>query len=170
MKSEKIPIVKYGEGVIREMRLGEEDVLRNLLAKGDFEEQMEPKHRQIKSFEELLAEKKKVEISTKVVAKNVIFVAEFNETLVGLCWCTIVDNGLSKEGEIEEFYVMPEYRGKSIGIELLRAATNLFKEEKVEVAFVWTLQERKAAIEAYKKAEFKKCQEPVFYYSPSENK
>lgn len=155
--------------MIREMRLGEEDTIRNLLAKWDFEEQMEPRHRQIKSFEELLAEKKKLEISTQVMAKNVIFVAEFNKAIVGLCWCTIVDNGLSKEGEIEEFFVMPEYRGKSIGVELLRAATNLFKEEEVEVAFVWTLKERKAAIKAYRKAGFKKCQEPVFY-SPSENK
>jgi ribosomal protein S18 acetylase RimI-like enzyme len=156
--------------MIREMRLGEEYTIRNLLAEWDFEEQMEPKHRRIKSFEELLAEKKKVEISTQVTAKNVIFVAEFNEALVGLCWCTIVDNGLSREGKIEEFYVRPEYRGKSTGVELLRAAINLFKEEKVEVAFVWTLEERKPAIEAYKKTGFKKCQEPVFYYSPSGNK
>jgi ribosomal protein S18 acetylase RimI-like enzyme len=141
-----------------------------LLAKLDFEEQMGLQHRRIKPFEELLIEKKKLEISTEVAAKNVIFVAELNETIVGLCWCTIVDNSLSKVGEIEEFYVMPQYRGKGIGVELLRAATNLFKEEKVEVAFVWTLKERKAAIEAYKKAGFKKCREPVFYYSPSENK
>lgn len=138
--------------MIREMKPGEEDAIRNLLAKSDY-------------FEDLLTENKAIKISKEVVAKNVIFVAESNGAIVGFCWCSISDNGLSKVGEIVEFYVMPEHRRLGIGVNLLKAATDLFGEERV-VAFAWTERQSTAAIEAYKKAGFEKYQEPVFYFVP----
>jgi hypothetical protein len=81
--------------MIREMKPGEEDALRNLLAKSDY-------------FEDLLTENNAIKISKEVVGKSVIFVAESNGAIVGFCWCSISDNGLSFEKYQEPvFYFVP---------------------------------------------------------------
>jgi putative acetyltransferase len=100
-------------------------------------------------------------ISEKVEGKNVIFVAEEEGNLVGLCWCTIVDRGIDKQAEIAEFYVGDEYRGKGLGKELLEAAKQLFINEGVEAAFVWTHHGNEAAIRLYKDAGFKEVDQLV---------
>lgn len=74
---------------------------------------------------------------------------------MGLCWCTIVDRGIDKQAEIAEFYVERRHRGKGIGKELIKAAKQLFINEHVEVAFVWTHHGNKAALKLYKDAGFK---------------
>jgi ribosomal protein S18 acetylase RimI-like enzyme len=87
--------------------------------------------------------------------------------IVGLCWCTIVDRGVDKQGEVAEFYVESEFRGKGVGKELMAAAKQLFVDEQVVVAFVWTHHGNKAAIELYKNAGFKQVDQLVMTYVPS---
>jgi len=55
--------------------------------------------------EESLAESRRIRVNEEIEGKNVIFIAEENGTLVGLCWCTIVGRGVNKQGEVAGFYV-----------------------------------------------------------------
>ena len=152
--------------MIRKMRHGEEDKVRTLLAKLSSEDQTFWR-KQTKSIEECLAEASEIHISEKIEGKNVIFVAEENCRIVGLCWCSIVDRGVDKQGEIAEFYVEKKFRGKGIGKELIAAAKQLFISEQVEVAFVWTHHENEAAIKTYKNAGFKEVDQIVMAFVPS---
>lgn len=155
--------------MIRRMKHGEEDKVRALIAKLSYEDQTFWRKR-TKSLEESLAESRKIPVSEEVKGKNVIFVAEENSMLVGLCWCTIVDRGVDKQGEVAEFYVEREFRGKGVGKELIAAAKKLFINEQVEVVFVWTHHGNKAAIELYKNAGFKEVDQLVMALVLSKSK
>jgi GNAT superfamily N-acetyltransferase len=120
--------------MIREMKNGEEDKVRKLVAKLNYEDQTFWR-KQTKPLEEYIAESSRICISEKIKGKNVIFVAEENGMIVGFCWCTIVDRGVDKQGEVAEFYVETEFRSKGIGKDLMTAAKQLFVNEQVEVAF-----------------------------------
>jgi len=146
--------------MIRQMKHGEEDKVRALLAKISYEDQTYWR-KQTKPLEEYMTESSRITISEEITGKNAIFVAEENGELAGLCWCTIVDRGVDKQGEIAEFYVENEHRGKGIGKELITAAKKLFFEEQVEVAFAWTHHGNEAAIELYKNAGFKEVDQLV---------
>jgi ribosomal protein S18 acetylase RimI-like enzyme len=152
--------------MIREMRHGEEDKIRALIAKLSYEDQTFWR-KQPKPVEEYIAESSRISISEEIKGKNVIFVAEENGMIVGLCWCTIVDRGVDKQGEVAEFYVESEFRGKGIGKELMMAAKQLFVDEQVVAAFAWTHQGNEAAIELYKNAGFKQVDQLVMAYVPS---
>ena len=123
--------------MIREMKNGEEDKVRKLVAKLNYEDQTFWR-KQTKPLEEYIAESSRICISEKIKGKNVIFVAEENGMIVGFCWCTIVDRGVDKQGEVAEFYVETEFRSKGIGKDLMTAAKQLFVNEQVGVAFAWT--------------------------------
>jgi len=153
--------------MIREMKSGEEDKVRALIAKLSCEDQAFWR-KQTKTLNEFLAESRKIPISGEVKGKNVIFVAEEDDAIVGLCWCTIVDRGVDKQGEVAEFYVEKEFRGKGIGKELLTAVKQLFINEEVEVAFVWTHHGNDAAIELYKSAGFKEVDQLVMAFVPAD--
>jgi GNAT superfamily N-acetyltransferase len=146
--------------MIREMKNGEENRVRELIAKLSYEDQTFWR-KQTKPMEEYLAECSGIPISGEIKGKNVIFVAEEDGVIVGLCWCTIVDRGVDKQGEVAEFYVEKEYRGKGVGKELLAAAKQLFIDEHVEVAFAWTHHGNKTAIELYRGAGFKEVDQVV---------
>jgi len=152
-----------GEAMIREMRSGEEDKIRETLAKLDYEDQVYWR-KQTKSLEELLTENTRIPISESVKGRNVVLVAEEDSVIVGLCWCTIVDNGIDKQGEVTEFYVEKKFRGRGVGKELLKAAKNLFTSEKVGVAFAWTHRGNKTAIKLYREAGFKDVDQVVMAY------
>lgn len=142
------------------MKHGEENKVRMLLAKLSYEDQTYWR-KQTKPLEEYRAESSRIPISEEIAGKNTIFVAEDSGKLVGLCWCTTIDRGIDKQGEIAEFYVENEYRGGGVGKELINAAKKLFLEEQVEVAFAWTHHGNKAAIELYKNAGFKEVDQLV---------
>jgi len=142
------------------MKRGEEDKVRALMAKLDYEDQVYWR-KQTKTLEECLAESSRIPVSEEIKGKSVIFVAEEDGAIVGLCWCSVVDRGVDKQGEIAEFYVESGYRGKGVGRELITAAKQLFIEEQVEVAFVWTHHDNKAAIELYKNVGFKEVDQLV---------
>lgn len=146
--------------MIRRMKCGEEDVIRELLARLSYEDQTFWR-KQTKTLEEYLTENSRIPVSEEIEGRNVIFVAEEDGKIVGLCWCTIVDRGIDKQGEIAEFYVEKEYRSKGIGAELLAAAKRLFINEQVEVAFAWTHRGNEAAIKLYENAGFKKVDQLV---------
>lgn len=153
--------------MIRQMEHGEENKIRTLLAKLIFEDQMFwRKH--TKTLEDCLTESNRKPIGEEIKGRNIIIIAEEDGNLVGLCWCTIVDRGIDKQAEIAEFYVEKEYRGKGIGERLIEAAKQLFVNERVEVAFVWTHHRNEAAIELYKKAGFKKVDQLVMAFVPSD--
>jgi len=149
--------------MIREMRHGEEDKVRELIAKLSYGDQTFWRN-QTKSLEEYLAESSRTPISEEIKGKNIIFVAEEDATIVGLCWCTIVDRGVDKQGEVAEFYVERKFRGKGIGKELIAVAKQLFIDERVEVAFAWTHHGNKATIELYKSAGFKEVDQVVIAF------
>jgi ribosomal protein S18 acetylase RimI-like enzyme len=148
------------------MKIGEEEKSRNLLAKLSHEDWLYW-HGQPKPLEQCLADSNKLTINEEIRGKNVILVAEENGATMGLCWCTVVDRGIDKQGEIAEFYVEKEYRGKGVGKELLEAAKQLFIDEKVEVAFVWTHYGNEAAISLYKNVGFKEVTQLVMAFVPS---
>jgi len=152
--------------MIRRMKYGEEDMVRALISELDYEDQTYWL-KQTKPLEQCLAKSSRIPISEEIEGKNVIFVAEEDGKLVGLCWCSIVDRGVDKQGEIAEFYVEREYRSKGIGKELITAAKQLFISERVEVAFVWTHHGNKAAIELYKSVGFKEVDQLVMAFVPA---
>ncbi len=152
--------------MIRQMQHGEEDKVRALIAKLSYEDQNFWR-KQTKPLEEYLAESSRIPVSEEIKGKNVILVAEEDGAIVGLCWCTIVDRGVDKQGEVVEFYIEREHRGKGLGKELITAAKQLFINEQVGVAFAWTHHGNKAAIELYKNAGFKEVDQLVMAYVPS---
>ena len=155
--------------MIRQMQRGEEDKVRALIAKLSYEDQVFWR-KQTKPLEEYLAESSRIPVSEEIGGKNVIFVAEEDGVIVGLCWCTIVDRGVDKQGEVVEFYVEGEFRGKGTGKELITAAKRLFINEQVGVAFVWTHHGNKAAIKLYKNAGFKEVEQLVMAFVTSNKK
>jgi ribosomal protein S18 acetylase RimI-like enzyme len=146
--------------MIRHIKPHEEDEVRRLLAELSYEDQSfwTPRAR---PFREYVKKYRKVPVCERISGKNAILVSEQNGKLVGLCWCTVVDKGINRQGEIAEFYVEQEYRGRGIGEELIEAAKQFFIDEKAEVAFIWTHQKNKAAIRLYRKAGFKKVTQIV---------
>jgi len=152
--------------MIRRVKLGEEDKVRALIAKLDYEDQTYWR-KQTKTLEECQAESSRIPISEEVKGKSVILIAEEDGAIVGLCWCTAVDRGVDKQGEIAEFYVEREYRGRGLGKELLAAAKELFISEQVGVAFAWTHHGNEAAIKLYKDAGFKEVDQLVMAFIPA---
>lgn len=140
--------------MIRKMKQGEEDKIRKLMAKLNYEDQTFWR-KQTKPLEDYMIESSRIPLNEEIKGKNVIFVAEEDDVIVGLCWCTIVDRGVDKQGEVAEFYVEKQFRSKGIGMKLITAAKQLFINEGVEVVFAWTHHGNQAAIELYRSAGFK---------------
>jgi ribosomal protein S18 acetylase RimI-like enzyme len=147
------------------MKHGEENEVRELLARLDYEDQTFWR-KQTKTLEECRLKSSKIHISKEIKGRNVVFVAEEKGAIVGLCLCTIVDSGIDKQGEVAEFYVEKEFREKGIGRELMMAAKNLFINEQVSVAFAWTHHGNESAIKLYKDAGFKEVDQLVMAFIP----
>jgi ribosomal protein S18 acetylase RimI-like enzyme len=152
--------------MIREMEKVEADFVRTLIAKLDFEDQTLWR-KQLKSLEECLQKSNAIRISREIEGKNAIFVADEEGKIVGFCWCTVVDRGVDRQGEIAEFYVEKDFRSRGIGRDLIAVAKQFFIDEKVEVAFVWTHHANQAAIELYKMAGFNEVTQLVMAFVPT---
>jgi len=152
--------------MIRQMKLGEKDKVRRLLAELSFEDQTLWR-KQTKPLQEYIKKHSKIPISQAVEGKNAIFVAEEEGEIIGMCWCTLVDRGIDRQGEIAEFYIEEEHRGKGIGKALLKTAKQFFTSEGAEVVFVWTHHGNEAAIELYKNAGFREVTQIVMAYVPT---
>lgn len=152
--------------MIREMKEGEEVSVRTLIAKFDFEDQALWR-KQLKSLEECLQKSKAIRISREIEGKNAVYVAGEEGKIIGFCWCTVVDRGVDKQGEIVEFYVEKDFRSRGVGRDLVAIAKQFFIDEKVEVAFVWTHHGNQGAIELNKKAGFNEVTQLVMVFVPT---
>lgn len=99
----------------------------------------------------------KTEISpNKILAKNLVFLAEESGEVVGFVWGTFVSYGISKYGYIEELFVKEEHRRKHLGTQLMKRLLEEYKKLEVWALFVMTL-EADADVQAfYKSMDFKK--------------
>jgi ribosomal protein S18 acetylase RimI-like enzyme len=148
------------------MKDGEKDRIRELIAKLSHEDQTLWR-KQTKPLEKYLTKSSKIQINERTEGKNVVLVAEEDSKIVELCWCSIVDRGIDRQGELAEFYVEKDYRGRGIGKELVNAAKQLFIDEQTEVAFVWTHHWNTSAIELYEDAGSKEVTQLVMTFVPS---
>jgi ribosomal protein S18 acetylase RimI-like enzyme len=147
------------------MKRGEEDKIRELIARLEHEDQSF-RRKEPKPLSEYMEKRCSVLVRTRITGKNVILVAEEDRRIVGLCWITITDRGVDKQGEIAGFYVENRFRRRGIGQELLMAARQVFINERVEVAFAWTHYENRAAVRLYEKAGFKQVTQLVLVFVP----
>ncbi len=93
--------------------------------------------------------------------KDGFLVAEENRNFIG---CVAGDsNWINYEGkkvlEIHEIFVIPEYRKKGIGSQLLREIINYGMKKKIELAELWVGKTNYNAIQFYKKFGFKEAGE-----------
>jgi hypothetical protein len=95
--------------MIRHMKRGEEDKVRELIARLEYEDQSSQR-KQSKPLSEYMEKRFSVPVRRRIAGKNVILVAEEDETIAGLCWITIMDRGVDKQGEIAEFYVEKRFQ------------------------------------------------------------
>ncbi|UCH32844.1 MAG: GNAT family N-acetyltransferase [Candidatus Bathyarchaeota archaeon] len=108
----------------------------------------------------------KIPINHVIKGKNAILVAEEERKIVGLCWCTLMDRGIDRQGEIAEFYIEEEHRDRGIGKELLETAKRFFTRGRAEVVFVWARHGNEAAKKLYRNAGFKEVTQLVRAYIP----
>jgi GNAT superfamily N-acetyltransferase len=147
------------------MKRGEEDKVRELVARLECEDQSFWR-KQAKPLSEYMKKRSSIPVRRRILGKNVILVAEEDGTIAGLCWITITDRGVDKQGEIAEFYVETGFRRRGIGRILATAAKRVFIDEHVEVAFVWTHHENEAAVRLFENAGFKRVTQLVLALVP----
>jgi len=148
------------------MKQGEEDKVREFIAKLEHEDQTLWRNK-TKPLEEYSAKSNKLPIISELEGKNVIFVAEKDGKIAGLCWCIIVDRGVDKQSELSKFYIEKDYRNKGIDRELVTPARQLFIDDRVNVASVWTHHDHNAAIKLYH-AGFKEVKQLVVVFVPTD--
>lgn len=100
-------------------------------------------------------------------AKNLLFVAEKNNKIVGFIWGTFVNYGISRYGYIDELFVKQEFRGMKIGESLVRKILEEFKKLKTWALFVSIKKRNKKVVSFYRKSGFKPCKGLWFYLEPS---
>ena len=123
-------------------------------------------HQNKRSLDNFIDKNKNLELVNQIKGENIILVAEEDDQIIGLCWISVVDRGIDKQAEINEFYVESDFRKKGIGKKLLEEAKAELKKRNTEVIFVWTHEYNKKAINLYKKSGFKKSTQVVYYLIP----
>lgn len=86
----------------------------------------------------------------KNLSTSCTFIAEINETPVGMGLCTVTDTKKGRLGYIAEFGVVKKHRRKGVGIALLKTILNCFKANKVEKITCEVLEENKLALKILK--------------------
>ncbi len=99
--------------------------------------------------------------------ENHVFAARDGQAVLGFCWCVLFDPGTGLEAEVAELYVRPEARGRGLASRLLEQAVELFSRRRVTFACVWTSEENRQALRAYRAAGFSPTQQLVLTWSPS---
>lgn len=98
--------------------------------------------------------------------ENHLFAARDQGQVVGFCWCVLFDPGTGLEGEVAELYVVPGWRGRGLGVQLVEEAVRLFSSRHVTFACVWTRADNDAAVSAYKHAGFSPTDQLVLTWYP----
>lgn len=80
----------------------------------------------------------KIEKMKTAIAKDIVWVIEHNDKIIGFAGL----NDVIKETktEIEIFYMLPEYQGKGCGGQLLSTIIEQLKSQNVEKLIVWTMK------------------------------
>lgn len=113
-----------------------------------------------------LEEKKKKIIPFKIIAKNIIVVAEEKKKIIGFCWTVFYSHGNSSFAYIEEIFVDKKYRNKGIGEKLIKETIRKLKKMKIAVVFTTTSKKNKFAQRFYRDVGFKRDDSPWFYWTP----
>jgi ribosomal protein S18 acetylase RimI-like enzyme len=145
---------------------GELGLVRPLLADLHLDEQVHfPEHPQLSRQQALNSVR---EIASRFDGQNVIFaIRDGAGGIAAFCWCVLFDPGTGLEGEVAELYVAPEHRAAGNARALLEAATDLFRERRVTLAYVWTREENRAAVRLYEGAGFRATRQLVLTWYPS---
>ena len=62
-------------------------------------------HQNKRSLDNFIDKNKNLELVNQIKGENIILVAEEDNQIIGLCWISVVDRGIDKQAEINEFYV-----------------------------------------------------------------
>ncbi len=87
-----------------------------------------------------------------------MFIWEVEGRVIGWSWLKVYQNEFFKEGvygEINEIYVIPEWRNRGIGKRIIEHALSWFKDKGVRTIRVEVLASNDEAIRFYKKFGFK---------------
>ena len=90
--------------------------------------------------------------------KDGMFIWELKGKIVGWSWLRIYENEFFKEGaygEINEIYIVPEWRGKGIGKILMKHAEDWFRNKGIKTVRVEALATNEKALAFYRKHGFK---------------
>ena len=93
-----------------------------------------------------------------------IFVAEENGVVIGYI-TTRIDHG-SKIGGIPNIGVLPVYRGRKIGHQLMQTALEYFREEGMEYAKIETLDQNDIGSSFYPRTGFEEVARQIHYAMP----
>ena len=99
----------------------------------------------------------------KFQAKNLLFVAEENNNIMGFIWGTFINYGISRYGYIDELFVKQKFRRKGVGTSLMKRMLEEFKKLKVWSLFVSIEKRDKKALSFYRKLGFKPSKGLWFY-------
>ncbi|MEM2145499.1 MAG: GNAT family N-acetyltransferase [Candidatus Jordarchaeaceae archaeon] len=86
----------------------------------------------------------------KNLSTNCTFIAEIDETPVGMGLCTVTDTKKGRLGYIAEFGVIKNYQKRGVGLALLKTILACFKANKVEKVTCEVLEENKLALSILK--------------------
>lgn len=116
-------------------------------------------------FDALLKVRDDIKEQTTIYVKNslssnnsFIIVAEHNKKIIGVLKAEIRERLFyypTKEGYISEFYIMPEYRRRGLGKELLKFSIEKLKEKGAEIVTAEFPTQNKIASDFYAKQGFR---------------
>lgn len=118
-------------------------------------------------------EDKSLDILSKVYDKDraVYFVIEVDGVLVGGAGISQLENTKDNICELQKMYLLPQARGKGLGVKMIMQCIEAAKELRYEKCYLETLPYMKSAVKLYKKMGFKVLDAPLGntgHYSCSE--
>ncbi len=108
----------------------------------------------------------KLILTTNSQFKNILYVAEDQDKIIGFIWANFIAFGIRRYGYIEDIYVDVAYRKKGVAKSLISAVKEEFKVLKTDAVFVTTEKENKIAQNLYINENFNICPGPWFYWVP----
>ncbi|MHA2313439.1 MAG: GNAT family N-acetyltransferase [Candidatus Thorarchaeota archaeon] len=106
----------------------------------------------------------------KPIFKNIILVARDGKRIIGFVLANFIHYNIFRYGYIEELYVDKDSRRKGVGTSLIKAMMKKLKDLNVGYVLIGTDKNNKKAIELYKGAGFKSCDDLWFYWDPKEKR
>lgn len=82
--------------------------------------------------------------------ENGIFVLDDEGVVAGFVWVVIRMDLQGAFGSIDQVYLLPEYRRKGLGRELMRAAERFLRERGVEYARLYVTENNRDAVALYR--------------------